>query len=65
MPMIYMLIAVNGDSRSIVCHYDNRSEAEDAMSQESFWIDQGMYDPDDENTVLLIEEIEVPETENI
>ena len=61
MPLRYLLIAVDGDDRAIVCHYDNKQEADDAMVQEQFWIDQLEYGVEYENIVLHVEEIELPE----
>lgn len=64
MPIIYALIAIGEDeSRTIVCLYHDKVEAEEAMAQESFWIDQGEYGKEEEGTVLVIEETEIPGTE--
>jgi hypothetical protein len=65
MPIRYLLIAVNGNDRNLVCHYDTRNEAEQAKAQEEFWLDQGMYGPDDADTLLHIEEVEIPDAEEI
>jgi hypothetical protein len=59
-----MVVAVREDgSRTIVTHYATREEAEAATAQESFWIDQGEYGEEEENTVIVIEEVEISDME--
>jgi hypothetical protein len=61
----YVVIAVNAErnERTVVSIYDTRKEAEDVIAQESFWIDQGEYDGEEEDTVLSIEEVSLPDPE--
>lgn len=67
MPMRYVVIAVNEvrGFRNIVDHFGTRDEAEIKMAETNDLIESGAYGDEEESTILHIEEIEIPDMEEL
>jgi hypothetical protein len=67
MPMRYMVVAVNEvrNSREIIDHFATMDEAEIRMAEVNDLIESGAYSDDEESTILHIEEIEIPDMEEL
>jgi len=64
--MKYVILAINVErnERTVVAIYDTMEEAEAVVAQETFFIDQGEYNGEEEDTILKIEEISLPDPED-
>jgi hypothetical protein len=63
MPTRYMLIGIVDGVRTIWDHFATHQEAELEMALQNELIDSGEYGDEYESTILLIEEIEIEDTD--
>jgi len=61
----FMVLAINNkrNERSIIDHFARKESAQRLKKQLDAEIDSGVYGDDEESTIIVIEEIEITDTE--